>query len=176
MSDNIDQLYLSYRAEEDRLLLRIITVNGVEVHLWLTRRFVQVLWEGLREFVESDRHVVSQREPQARAAVLAFQHEQALAESKFSKKNPADDAGTRMARATPLLAAELKVEERAADLRRLRFLERGGASVQIAVNLRLAHSLCKLLRDSVATADWDLDLSLTGTEQGLAAAAGHGPN
>jgi hypothetical protein len=174
MSDNIDQLYLSYRAEEDRLLLRIITVHGVEVHLWLTRRFVQALWESLREFVESDRHVVSQREPQARAAVLAFQHEQALAESKFTKHKKSNEIDTRMARDTPLLAAELKVEERAADLRRLRFAERGGASVLIAVNLRLAHSLCKLLRDSVATADWGLELSLT--DEAVALAAGHGPN
>ncbi len=47
MPSALHQITMSYAPEEDRLLLRISTADKTEYQLWLTRRFVGVLWTAL---------------------------------------------------------------------------------------------------------------------------------
>ncbi len=47
MPAQLHQLTLTFDPIEDRILLRIGTAESTEYHLWLTRRFVKVLWKAL---------------------------------------------------------------------------------------------------------------------------------
>ena len=44
MTSPLHQMTMSFSAEDDRLLLRLSTRDMTEYQLWLTRRFVKVLW------------------------------------------------------------------------------------------------------------------------------------
>ena len=48
----LHQLKVDYDAEQDRLLMQVATSEGVEVRLWLTRRFVKLLWPLLVKLAE----------------------------------------------------------------------------------------------------------------------------
>ena len=43
-----------YSSEQDRILLRISTAEKSEYQLWLTRRFIKVLWGALMITMEKD--------------------------------------------------------------------------------------------------------------------------
>tara|TARA_Y100001960_G_scaffold316032_1_gene382398 strand:- start:381 stop:1079 length:699 start_codon:yes stop_codon:yes gene_type:complete len=47
MAAQLHQLTLTFDPIEDRILLRIGTAENTEYRLWLTRRFVKVLWKAL---------------------------------------------------------------------------------------------------------------------------------
>ena len=65
---------MGYAAEHDRVLFRISTTEGLETQLWLTRRFIKLLWSILikamealpRQALEDDRN---------RAAARAVEHQ-----------------------------------------------------------------------------------------------------
>jgi hypothetical protein len=48
----LHQLKVDYNAEQDRLLMLIATSDGVELRMWLTRRFVKLLWPLLVKLAE----------------------------------------------------------------------------------------------------------------------------
>jgi hypothetical protein len=81
----LHQLRLDYVAEHDRLLLRISTDDAKEVLLWLTRRCVRLLWPLLVDMAQSSPRIALQGSPEARAALLGFEHEQALRGADFSR-------------------------------------------------------------------------------------------
>ncbi len=62
MSAPLRQLTLTFDPVEDRMLLRIGTAENTEYRLWLTRRFIKVLWEGLMKNLD---HTVEFQEPVA---------------------------------------------------------------------------------------------------------------
>ena len=50
----LHQFNMEYVAEEDRLLLRVQTVDHNEFLVWLTRRYVKQLWPLLVKLLERD--------------------------------------------------------------------------------------------------------------------------
>src|SRR5919205_3802963 len=93
----LHQLKVDYDAEQDRLLMLVATSEGVEVRMWLTRRFVKLLWPLLVKLAEeASPRIRTQANPEAKKALLGIEHEQAVSKADFSK--PYDAAG----RATPL--------------------------------------------------------------------------
>ena len=62
MSAPLHQLTLTFDPVEDRMLLRIGTAENTEYHLWLTRRFIKVLWEALMKTLD---RTIEFREPGA---------------------------------------------------------------------------------------------------------------
>src|SRR3954464_12764865 len=93
----LHQLKVDYDAEQDRLLMQVATSEGVEVRLFLTRRFVKLLWPLLVKLAEeASPRIRTQANPEARKALLGIEHEQAVSKADFSQ--PYDDS----TRATPL--------------------------------------------------------------------------
>ena len=80
------QINIDYDAENDRLLMRIGTSDGAELRLWLTRRYVKLLWPLLVKLAEdASPRIRTQANPEARKALLGLEHEQALARADFSR-------------------------------------------------------------------------------------------
>ena len=63
MSAPLHQLTLTFDPIEDRMLLRIGTAKNTEYHLWLTRRFIKVLWEALMKVLD---RTIEFQEPRAK--------------------------------------------------------------------------------------------------------------
>jgi len=98
----LHQLKIDFAAEQDRMLMLIAASEKVEVRMWLTRRFVKLLWPLLVKLAEeASPRIRTQPNPEARKALLNIEHEQAVSKANFAK--PYDDS----ARATPLGAEPL---------------------------------------------------------------------
>lgn len=155
----LHQLRLDYSAEQDRLLLRISTDDGKEVLLWLTRRCVRLLWPLLVDMAQSSPRIALQGSAEARAALLGFEHEQALRGADFSR--PYDEtARERPLGAEPLLVTRVKSTKDAKGDHVLSLAPISGQQVNVTLNAALLHSLCGLLQKVVGNTDWDLTLSL----------------
>lgn len=156
----LHQLRLDYSAEQDRLLLRIATDDGKEVLLWLTRRCVKLLWPLLVEMAQLSPRIALQSDPQARAALLEFEHEQALREADFSR--PYDEAAReRPLGAEPLLVARMERSKDAGGNHLLSLSPLSGQRVDVTLDDTLLHSFCSLLQKVVGQkTDWDVVLSL----------------
>ena len=72
----LHQLKIDFEAEQDRLLMLVSTSDQVEVRLWLTRRFVKLLWPLLVKLAEEvSPRIRTQVNPEARKALLGLEHE-----------------------------------------------------------------------------------------------------
>jgi len=155
----LHQLKLEYRADHDRLLLRVSTDDGKEVLLWLTRRCVKLLWPALLQMAQASPPVVLQSDSGARAALLGFRHEQALSKADF--RTPYEAAAReQLLGPEPILVGRIqwKRNEKASYV--LSLLPLSGQGINLALDEDLLHSFCKLVQNAVTGSDWDLDLNL----------------
>jgi len=155
----LHQLRLDYAAEQDRLLLRISTDDGKEVLLWLTRRCVKLMWTLLVGMAQSSPRIALQSNPEARAALLGMEHEQALRGADFS--SPYEE-GTRERPLgpEPLLVARIESARDAEGNHALSLATDREQRVNVIFDDVLLHSFCLLLQKIVDIADWDLALGL----------------
>ena len=173
---NIHQLQLAFDAAEDRLLLRLSTTAGEEFRVFLTRRFVKVLWPHLLRSLESG-VVAKAPVAEARREVLAFEHEKAVRETDFSRPFAEPAAATPQRfplgeRPFVAIHGQLRVETPGAYKMVLNPGE--GRGVEIGLDERLLHSFCQLLESAARAAEWDLaffpPLQTTAPEEQAAAA------
>ncbi len=158
----LHQLRLEHNAEHDRLLLRISTQEGKEVLLWLTRRCVRLLWPILVDMAQSSPRIALQSDPLARAALLEFEHEQALRGADFSR--PWEQAEReRPFGPEPMLVARIHRSKDSEGNHVLSFSPLSDQRVNFTLDDMLLHSFCRLLQKVVGDSDWDLPLSLPQT-------------
>jgi len=155
----VQQIFVAYHALQDRLVLRLDSGGEHATRVWLTRRVTRALWRLLVDLLESDQSVRQQADPENRKAMLAFQHEQAVSRGNFSRQTP-EQMQNQPAGPPPVLASEVRLREGPRGNKLLCLVTPRGRAVELAVNSQFAHSLCKLIADSVARTDWDLDLKL----------------
>jgi len=155
----LHQIRLDYDSEQDRLLLRISTDDGKEVLLWLTRRCVRLLWGLLIDMAQSNPKIALQNNPEARAAMLGFEHEQALRGTDFSR--PYDEiARERPLGSEPLLVVRIARSMLDGGDHLLTLAPTKGQQIDLTLDDRLLHAFCRLLQKVVSNTDWGLTLSL----------------
>ncbi|MBF0179263.1 MAG: hypothetical protein HQM03_04455 [Magnetococcales bacterium] len=155
----IHQLQASYSVEQDRVLLRVSTSDHAEYRFWLTRRFIQRLWEGLRHHLET-RHRIAESDPKARAALLEFMHQSATAQVDFASPYQEDSETVTPLGREPILVtrATLGVAPEQEELVRLGLNPAEGEGLELTLDTQLMHGFCKLLAEAMSHAEWDLDL------------------
>jgi hypothetical protein len=155
----LHQLKLDFIAAQDRLLLRVSTVDRLEMRLWLTRRALRLLWPLLVQMLRSSPEIARQTNPQARDALVGMQHEQALRQANFAA--PFDESERAMPLgAEPVLVARIHTDKDAHGNLVLGLLPQQGQGIHLTLDNTLLHSLCKLLQNAVAKTDWDIVLEL----------------
>ena len=155
----LHQLKLEFNPEQDRLVLHVLTDDGAEILLWLTRRCVRLLWGELVKMLQASPTVQLQGiTPEARNALVGMQHEKALQGADFSK--PYEQARQRPLGADPILVGRIQTGRDANAQNVLTLLPMKGQGVNIALDERLLHSFCKLLQNVVTRAEWDMILNL----------------
>lgn len=153
----LHQLNLGFDPQQDRLLLRISTTEQTEYRLWLTRRIVKAIWPGLVQLVHSSPLARQQSEPAAKQAVVEFQREKALSETRFSETYD----GERYAPALPgepLLVWGVRMRPVEGGGCDLEFLPKEGQGVKVRLQDQMLHALNKLFQDALKATDWDIAL------------------
>ena len=155
----LHQIQLQFDPHQDRAVLRISTTDQSEYLFWLTRRFVKLMWQALMKIVENDVQVSAQADPGNKKAVLAFQHEQAVQAADFDTKYE-KQAAKRPLGDAPILLAKLQLKKSPQGTDILSLTPMDGQGVELRVDRRMVHSLCKLLTDVSKKAEWNLSLSI----------------
>ena len=164
MTSALHQITMSFMAEDDRLLMCVSSTEKNEFHFLLTRRFVNILWPALMTVIEIEDPASKQNlMPGARKAVTAMKHQEAIAESNFSRPH---DEDTKQLTPNPLLVTSGTVNPGKQGVTGLTFKTQGGAEIKISLNKTLLHALCRLLIETTMKADWDLGL-VVGAAAGI---------
>ena len=153
----IHQLQVAFDAVEDRLLFRLTTTAQEEFRIFLTRRFVRALWPMLVKAIES-KIAVKAPAAEARREVLAFEHEKAVRETDFKTpfREPAAEAPRQFPLgAAPYLAVKGNVRLEGGAFK-LALNPAEGQGIEIGLDDRLMHSLCRLIEQAACSAEWDL--------------------
>ena len=158
------QLKIDFVAGEDRLLMQLATSEGAELRLWLTRRFVKLLWPLLVQLAEdASPRIKTQANPEARKALLSLEHEQAVSRADISKPYEADPL-TMPLGAEPLLLARIQTGRDPGGLPVMALHPAEGQGLTLSFDSVLLHSVCRLLQAAVSKTDWEIDLKLPGIE------------
>ena len=153
MSSPLHQMTMSFSAKDDRLLLRLSTRDMTEYRLWLTRRFVKVLWGALIQILEKAPDTTSQ----AKGPVMAAEHMEAVQTAELSRKH---DEDTKKATPEPELITGGTVKAVAGGLTRLVFTTKGGLTYTFTLNKKFLHLLLHLTGTCSAKAEWDLETAV----------------
>ena len=168
MPNSLHQMTMSYSATEDRLLLRVSTTANDEHQIWLTRRFVKVLWPALFKGVEKqslppETAAAPTTTPQVKRAVMAMQHNDALQKTDMSQ--PHDEKKVNQASTEkPMLAVGGQcVPQRTGGIR---LILKTSENLQVALNLneQLLHAFCHQITSLTQKAEWDLSYSIADPE------------
>ena len=160
----LHQLKIDFAAEQDRLLMLIAASEQVEVRMWLTRRFVKLLWPLLVKLAEeASPRIRTQPNLEARKALLGIEHEQAVSKADFAQ--PYDDS-TRATPlgAEPLLLARIQTGQDDNGNPVVAMHPSEGQGVTLTLDPVLLHSMCRLVQAAVKKSDWDMELKLPGAE------------
>lgn len=154
----LHQINVGYDLQQDRLLLRFSTLEQLEYKMWITRRMLKGMWPGLVQLMQNTPMVRQQAEPAAKQAVVEFQREQALAQTKFGTEY--DAAQLPAVPGEPMLVYGLRMRPNPAGGHDIEFMQRQGAGVHIRLQDAMVHALAKLMQDAVKATDWDMRLDL----------------
>lgn len=152
--------------------LSINTREAKEFQLWLTRRFVQTIWDVLVKVLENDPAVQNQADTTARKAVLSFQHEAATQNIDFHTdyQAPSPETGSRPLGQAPLLVNSAQIKVQANGTASIAFRTPDKLGLELSLEPALLHSFCRLLREIVEKSDWNLNLELGVPEPVLSSA------
>lgn len=163
------QLKVDYNAEQDRLLMLIAASEAVELRMWLTRRFVKLLWPLLVKLAEeASPRIRTQANPEARKALLGIEHQQAVQKADFSKAYEGKSRNMPLGEA-PLLLGRIQTGHDRKGQPVLAMHPAEGQGVTLTLDAVLLHSLCRLLQAAVKKSGWDMELKLPGTDAAPAA-------
>lgn len=167
MTNALHQMTMSYSPVEDRLLLRVSTTAHEEHQIWLTRRFVTVLWPALIKGVEKQSleslapatAAAPTTTPQVKRAVMAMQHHEALQKTNMTKKHD-EEKVNKPSTVTPMLATGGQCVPVKGGGMRLNLKTQEGLQVGLNLNQQLLHAFCHQIGSLAQKADWGLSLSV----------------
>ena len=165
----LHQLKVDYNAEQDRLLMLIAASEAVELRMWLTRRFVKLLWPLLVKLAEeASPRIRTQANPEARKALLGIEHQQAVQKADFSKAYEGKPRNMPLGE-EPLLLGRIQTGHDRKGQPVLAMHPAEGQGVTLTLDSVLLHSVCRLLQAAVKKSGWDMELKLPGADAAPAA-------
>ena len=167
---NIQQMSVSYLAEQDRILTRIMTGDQQELQLLFTRKLMLGLWPLLGQSVAqvTAQHAaltasalpghVAATDPVAREAMADFTRAASLEKADFQTPYNTQ-AKWRPLGAEPLLVTEVRVTPKPDGQLALHWIERLQERQQprafdMVIDQPLIHGLMQLLQQALAASDW----------------------
>lgn len=155
----LHQLKIEFNPEHDRLLLRVSSDDSKELLAWLTRRCVRLLWPALLKVAQGSPEIARQADPEAKRALLGFQHEKAIRRADFSRPYQ-EAARERPLGADPILVSRIQTRRNERGGCVVSLLPSAGQGIHLTLEDQVLHSFCRLLQSSVAKSDWNIELAL----------------
>lgn len=157
MGDKLQNFSCSYSSTEDRLLLKIGTNEETGHAVWLTRRFLRGLWDGLMKFLAEMPEVTESPSRQVKEAVLAIRHQESVTEKAQSIARTPNPKAARAGEAALATGATVKPQPGGTVQLILRTEEN---ALTLTLDEQTLHGLCHLLINTSGEAGWDLDLKV----------------
>ncbi len=156
---NLERITVEFLPEDDRLLVHVCFSGSAEILFWMTRRLVKRFWPVLLQIAQSRPEIQSQASPEARQALLGFEHEKALRKVQFSKATK-DPKREHPLGDTPFLVTRIRARRNAKGQTILSMLPKAGNGLDLSLGENLLHGLMKLIKDAATKAEWDLTLEV----------------
>lgn len=158
MPAKIHKLEVSFDPIEDRLILKFHTEDLSEYRLWLTRRFVKLLWEALQKLLTEEDKPPAQQAIEAQKIEKAYKQEQSMKQSQFVQKyaSKVEISKTPLG-PSPILVTKIQIKQPKAGTPVLCLHPENGQGFEISAHSMIIHALCKLLSEAIRKTDWDLD-------------------
>ncbi|MFI4939929.1 MAG: hypothetical protein ACHP7O_06260 [Burkholderiales bacterium] len=165
----LHQIQAAYRAEEDRLLLRVSfsADDGPrqEIRAWLTRRLVKALWPAIIHAMETQVALDHPHAAHARVEIVNMEHEATISEIRahgkfgmpFAPESYSFPFGEQ-----PVLLTGAHISVKANQTPRINFVSALNGNFEITLTSSMLHGLCTLLQDAIKPADWNIELHLPG--------------
>ena len=156
----IHQMRVEFDPPEDRLLMSVIAKDGREFRMWLTRRFVKLMWPNLLRLAESTPEAAAQKNDAARTSVVRFQHERAVSSGQFTSTYDKDKVTSQHFGEAPVLITQgsIKRVDNPKGVNQVAFTSKDGKPVTMAIDDVLLHAMVRLIRNAARKAGWELDL------------------
>lgn len=153
----IQQINLSYSAEQDRMLLRVGLADNSELLVWLTNRITKQLWQLLNGETHIPTATSIQAETPPQQAVEQFKQEMQVAET-LQKMDFATEYQPRkeVVNDGAMLAINVVLVNYAEKLPTLEVPCLEGITVRINLTQELILALCNMLQLSAKEAAWDI--------------------
>jgi len=156
---NLERITVEFVPEDDRLLVHVHFSKSAEILFWMTRRLVHRFWPMLLQIAQSHPEIQSQANPEARKALLDFEHEKALKQVNFSKAVQEPDR-THPLGEEPFLVTRIRARRNEHGKIILSLLPKTGKGLDLSLGENLLHGLMKLIKDAATKADWNLTLEV----------------
>lgn len=162
----LNQINVSYNVAEDRMLLRMTAQASegmAEFRLWLTRRFVRLMWKAMEQVLDRDTAKNPAVMPDSRQALRQFEEEAALSSADFETPYTAGEQVVAPLGEEPVLVTRLQIRAAEGDRKFFQLSGAEGRGITLTLAPAMIHSLRKLLADVAARAEWNLELTPVGT-------------
>jgi hypothetical protein len=158
-NNSVSQITMIYSSVQDRILLRISTAEKSEYQLWLTRRFIKVLWGALMTTMEKDTELEKDLIPEVHDAMLAMQHQEALQTINFNQTH-AEDNRDLTSNTGPLLIKSGTLAAEGPGVTRLTLNSENGIAINVSLNKKLMHAFCHMTISTSFRAEWELTMAV----------------
>jgi len=155
MSDKINQIQASYNPAEDRILLKIKTINEQVYLAWITRRFMKLFIPVLHgQHPTSGKSLFDEKKTQEQQLEKEKTQLQGNYESDYKvPENPQYPLGE-----TPILIAKITFKDIYGDNAQLVFEPEKGQGIVLPYHADLLGPLIKIFSQALHSSDWALDL------------------
>jgi len=155
MSDKINQIQASYQPSEDRILLKIKTLNEQVYLAWITRRFMKLLIPVLHgQHPTTGKDLFDTKTSQ----VQQVQKEQTQMQGDYSSQYVTPENPNYPLGETPILLAKITFKDIYTDNSQLIFEPEKGQGVVLPYHADLLGPLMKIFSQALNAADWSLEL------------------
>lgn len=149
----IQQLNISYSAQEDRLLLKIGLSNNTELDIWLTRRIVKAMWILLEQTHQVVSVAVEKTSVVAKEMMETFVAETAARTHDYSAEYKAREV---MNQGTLFLVHQVNLNRPPNQPSSLEFVCTNGQTANIVLNKELSAALVNMLQMVTKEAHWEV--------------------
>lgn len=152
----LEQFSVSYVSEQDRLLLRVRSSDDSEFRLWITRRYLALLWPLLMKMADAFSARKAPGDPLTRSTLAELAHGEAVSKANFGsayREGSLFPLGEE-----PILLTRITVKPLAGDTQTLSLLPQQGQGINLNFDEKLVHVLARLLQEAAVAAEWGLDL------------------
>lgn len=155
----LEQFSASYDSLQDRMLLRIRSSDDAEYRLWITRRYLALLWPILMKMADAFAALKAPQDPLTRNTLAELAHGKAIGGADFGTAYqegslfPLGDE--------PILLASISLKPMVGSTQTLTLLPHQGQGINLDLDERLVHILARLLQEATTIAEWGLTLHVT---------------